>query len=225
MGRASRPSFRALTMIDLVVATTNPHKLSEIGAVLAPLGVRALGLNEVALPGGGRASELPEPVEDAATFAGNAAIKARFYACATGHPCLADDSGLEVDALGGAPGVLSARYACVGATRAERDKANNEKLVRELQGMPREKRTARFVCAMCLAGPDGTVLAESRGEFAGVIIDTPRGVNGFGYDPLLELPDGRTSAELSPDEKNTRSHRGEATRKIAEAIRARIASH
>jgi XTP/dITP diphosphohydrolase len=110
--------------------------------------------------------------------------------------------------------VYSARYAGVGDSRPERDGANNAKLLDALKGVPREERTARFVCAVCVADGSG-VLFEARGEFAGVIGDSPRGGNGFGYDPLLVLDDGRTSAELSPSEKNARSHRGAAVRKVA----------
>jgi XTP/dITP diphosphohydrolase len=128
---------------------------------------------------------------------------------------LADDSGLEVDALGGRPGVHSARYAGVGATREERDAANNAKLLRELAGVPMPRRTARFVCAICVATPDGRVLAMSRGTFDGVIIEAARGTHGFGYDPLLHVPEaGCTSAELDPAEKNRRSHRGQAVRSL-----------
>jgi len=155
-------------------------------------------------------------VQDADTFEGNARLKALHFARLTNLWALADDSGLEVDALDGAPGVCSARYAGVGATRAARDRANNERLLRELESVPDERRTARFVCAMCLAAPDGRILAETRGTFEGAIARAPRGTNGFGYDPLLELPgEGRTSAELSPEEKNARSHRGEAARRMA----------
>jgi XTP/dITP diphosphohydrolase len=204
--------------IELVVATGNPHKVAEIRAVLAPLGVRALSLDEVATPDGAPGSEIPEPVEDADTFAGNAQIKAVAYAKALGRPCLADDSGLEVDALNGAPGVYSARYAGEGDDRASRDKANNDKLLREMASVPDERRDARFVCCMCLAAPDGSVLAESRGTFGGKIGRAPKGEHGFGYDPLLVLEDGRTSAELAPEEKNARSHRGAALRGIAPKV-------
>lgn len=197
--------------MELLVATTNPHKLEEVSAVLGGLGVRIVGLGDI-----GGAFE--EPVEDQDTFEGNARLKALHYARASGRACLADDSGLEVDALGGRPGVYSARYAGIGETRAARDGANNAKLLRELGGAADAERTARFVCAMCIAEPDGRVVAEARGTFEGVIGHAPRGANGFGYDPLLVLPDGRTSAELSPEEKNARSHRGEATRLIAEQL-------
>lgn len=205
---------------EIVVATTNPHKVEEILAVFRAQGVQGVTLCTLADLDGGR--DLPEPVEDAPTFEGNARIKALYYANALGRACLADDSGLEVDALGGAPGVFSARYAGLGATRDERDRANNAKLLDALRAVPQNKRTARFVCAACLADPRG-VLFETRGEFPGVIGDSPRGVNGFGYDPLLVLEDGRTSAELSPDEKNARSHRGEAMRALAQWLRR--ASH
>jgi XTP/dITP diphosphohydrolase len=199
--------------MQLLFATSNPHKIDEVRAILAPLRIDVIGLN--ALP-----QLPPEPLENGATFQANASIKAVAYANATDRICLADDSGLEVDVLGGRPGVHSARYAGVGATRAERDAANNAKLLQELAGVPRERRTARFVCAMCLVDPHGKVLAETRGTFEGVIADAPRGSNGFGYDPLLYLPDrGCTSAELSPADKNSRSHRGAAARRMADQIR------
>lgn len=205
---------------EIVVATGNPHKLEEVSHVLAGIGVRAVSLRDVKSADGAAASEAPEPVEDAETFEGNAQIKARYYAALTGRVCLADDSGLEVDALGGAPGVYSARYAGVDGDRAARDAANNAKLIGAISSVPVEERAARFVCAMCVARPDGEIVAEARGTFAGVVIEEPRGSNGFGYDPLLELPDGRTSAELSPAEKNAQSHRGVATRMIAELLAA-----
>lgn len=201
---------------EIVVATTNPHKVEEILAVFRASGVEGVTLRTLRDIDGAKA--LPEPVEDAPTFEGNARLKALYYANALGRACLADDSGLEVDALGGAPGIYSARYAGVGATREERDNANNAKLLEALRGAPPQKRTARFVCAACLADPRG-VLFETRGEFPGVIGDSPRGSNGFGYDPLLVLDDGRTSAELSPDEKNARSHRGAAMRALARWLR------
>lgn len=199
-------------MQSLLIASGNPHKLEEIKAVLGPFGIAIEGLDAL-----GRVP--PEPVEDAATFEGNARLKAIGYAKATGRTCLADDSGLEVDALGGAPGVYSARFSGVDGTREERDAANNQLLVERLKDVPSTLRAARFVCAMCVATPEGEILAEARGEFPGVIVDEPRGSNGFGYDPHLWLPEeGRTSAELSPEEKNARSHRGAATRLIAEEL-------
>lgn len=196
----------------LLFATSNPHKVREVAAILAPRGIEIVGLEALD-------PRPSEPVEDAETFARNARIKAVHYARAAGRLCLADDSGLEVDALGGAPGVRSARYAGLDAGRPDRDGANNAKLLSELAGVPVEKRGARFVCAMCLVDPEGSVLAETLGTFEGVIADRPRGSNGFGYDPLLYLPDRNcTSAELSAQEKNARSHRGEAARQMAERI-------
>ena len=199
--------------MPLLLATSNLHKINEIAAVLSSLGIEVVGLDCLdSIP--------PEPVEDADTFEANARLKAIGYARSTGHTCLADDSGLEVDALGGAPGIHSARYAGLGETRDERDRANNEKLMRELKDISEDQRSARFVCAMCLADAEGNVLAETRGEFPGLITDRPRGTNGFGYDPLLYLPDvDRTSAELSPADKNARSHRGHAARQMAEKLK------
>lgn len=192
----------------LLLATTNPGKIREIAQILGPLGFEVRALDS--LP-----QSFPEPEEDQPTFAGNARLKATHYARLAGIACVAEDSGLEVDALGGAPGVYSARFAGASGTREERDRANNEKLLRDLEGVPRDKRAARFVCAMSLVRPDGTVVAETSGTYEGVIADVPRGENGFGYDPLMYLPDvGRTSAELSPQEKNARSHRGKAARSL-----------
>jgi XTP/dITP diphosphohydrolase len=205
----------ASSIMRLLFATTNPHKIEEVRAAMAPVGIDIVGLHELHL-----AATIPEPEETGETFQENARIKAIAYARATGELTLAEDSGLEVDALGGRPGVYSARYAGTGITRAERDRANNEKLLRGLRDVPDDRRTARFICAMCLAAADGSILAEVRGTFEGIIFREPRGRHGFGYDPLLFLPDaGRTSAELSPAEKNARSHRGMAARRMADAIR------
>lgn len=206
-------------MTPIVIATGNPHKVEELRAIFATVGVPVTGLQEVAPEG------IPEPAETGATFEENAQIKAAFYAQRTGRVCLADDSGLEVDALGGAPGVISSHYATdgeeTGAGRAERDAANNARLLREMEGVPDGDRTARFVCVMVLAGPKGHVLATARGTFEGRIGRTPRGHGGFGYDPLFVLPapDTRTSAELSAFEKNDMSHRGKAARAMAEELR------
>jgi non-canonical purine NTP pyrophosphatase (RdgB/HAM1 family) len=202
----------------LVVATSNPHKVREIAQVLEPLGCAVQSLSDMG-------AQIPEPEEDADTFEGNARIKALAYARALGRPCLAEDSGLEVDALGGAPGVHSARYAGSSGARETRDRANNEKLLAELLRVgarTQAQREARFVCAMCLVDATGQVLFETRGTYEGVIAEHAVGSNGFGYDPLLYLPDlARTSAELSPDEKNARSHRGVATRALHAFLSAR----
>ncbi len=205
-----QPNPIASPRMQLVFASGNPHKLEEVAAILsdrlAAIGAELVGLDSLH-------ADIPEPEEDQDTFEGNARIKAAAYARATARWCLADDSGLEVDALNGAPGVHSARYAGVGSTRAERDNANNAKLLAALREIPSDQRLARFVCVMALADPSGDIRAVTRGTFEGVITDLPRGMNGFGYDPLLYLPDdGCTSAELALEEKNARSHRGAAAR-------------
>ncbi len=196
----------------LLVATSNPHKLEELRAIFreAEVGVELLSIGDVP-----SAREAEEPVEDAETFLGNASIKASHYARASGLPTLADDSGLVVDALNGAPGVRSARYAGVEGARLERDGANNERLLNEMAEVPNGERSARFVCVIALASPSGEVVAHAEGTFEGVIGRSPRGRNGFGYDPLLVLPEGLTSAELRPEEKNRRSHRSAAARALA----------
>jgi XTP/dITP diphosphohydrolase len=194
----------------IVIATGNPHKVDEIRAVLEPMGFAVVSLPELGRP-------VPaEPDEPGSTFEENARIKARYYAAALGEAVLADDSGLEVDALQGAPGVHSAYWAGTEGSRADRDARNNAKLVGSMRGIPPDQRRARFVCTMCIATPDGIVLIETRGEFEGVIADEPRGTNGFGYDPHLWIPErSMTSAELSPQEKNAMSHRGRAVRRLA----------
>ncbi|HKO90234.1 MAG TPA: RdgB/HAM1 family non-canonical purine NTP pyrophosphatase [Polyangiaceae bacterium] len=198
----------------MIFATSNPHKLEEARAILGPLGIQVQSLDELGV-------ELEEPEEDGATFEDNARLKARYYARHLGTTCLAEDSGLEVDALGGAPGVYSARYAGLAGSRDVRDRANNERLLRELAAVPAPERTARFVCTLAVADPDGTIRAEARGIYEGVIAEAARGTNGFGYDPLLYLPDrGCTSAELTPSEKHARSHRGHALRQLARLLAA-----
>jgi XTP/dITP diphosphohydrolase len=199
----------------IIVATSNPKKVDEIRGALAPLGIAVVSLADAGFVG------IPEPDETERTFAGNARLKAIAYATATGQAVLADDSGLEVDALGGEPGVDSAIWAGTEGDRAARDARNNAKLVAALQGVPQDARAARFVCTMCVAGPEGAVVCESRGSVEGVIVDEPRGANGFGYDPhFLVSALGRTTAELSPHEKNAISHRGQASREIARLLAA-----
>ena len=199
---------------EIVVATGNPHKVEEIRAILGPMGLVVRSLDEVGGP-------FEEPDETGRSFEANARIKAVAYAKATGRTVLADDSGLEVDALGGEPGVDSAIWAGSHGTRAERDARNNAKLAERMRGVAADARAARFVCCMCLADAAGRVLAEARGTFEGRIGEAPRGSHGFGYDPWLWLDDaGCSSAELPPEAKNARSHRGQAARAMAALIRA-----
>jgi XTP/dITP diphosphohydrolase len=198
--------------LRILLATSNNHKLQEVSEILEPLGVQVLGLNSLD-------TTYEEPIEDADTFEGNAQLKAVGYAQSTGMRCMADDSGLEVDAIEGKPGVHSARFAGVDGTREERDEANNALLLALMKDIPAKERTARFVCALCVAEPDGTIVAESTGAFEGVIGFVLRGENGFGYDPLLFVPSAnKTSAEMSAEEKNAQSHRGDAVRKITSLL-------
>jgi XTP/dITP diphosphohydrolase len=187
----------------VVVATGNAHKLAEIGRILDGLDVELVAMSELGVP---------SPVEDGATFEENALIKARACVEATGLPAIADDSGLEVDALGGAPGVFSARYAGEDGD----DAANNARLVAELAGVPDGRRTARFVCAAVVVTSDGRE-AVVRGTMAGRIAHEARGEHGFGYDPYFlsdAVADGRTNGELTPAEKDAISHRGAAFRAL-----------
>ena len=207
---------------QIVLATNNPHKVDEMRAIFAALlpagDVRLLSLSEAA---GG--TPPPEPAETGITFEENAVIKARAYAEALTMPCLADDSGLEIDALGGKPGVISSHYSTdgreTGLNRAQRDAENNARVLQELAGIPPHRRTARFVCVMAL-WPGGVIV---RGAFEGRIGlpgEVPRGANGFGYDPIfLVAPEFRhTSAELSPVDKNRLSHRARAAEQLARIL-------
>lgn len=196
---------------DLVVATTNPGKAREFRRLLADLPVRLVRLDELGIA---------PPAETGVTFAANATLKARHAAAASGLLALADDSGLVVDALGGAPGVYSARYAGAGATDVE----NRRRLLAELGETPPAARTARFVCALAVAAPDGEVTV-TEGTCEGMILTAPRGDGGFGYDPLFLLPErGVTLAELSLDEKNAISHRARAVAAAAPVLRWLLAS-
>ena len=217
MTTSTPPVSSAAPLEELLLATSNPNKVREVREVLAPLGVHVVSLADL-YPAG----DLPEePVEDGDTFEANARKKAVGYAQLTGRACVAEDSGLEVDALGGAPGVHSARYAGVDGDRETRDAANNAKLLVAVRDVPPDARTARFVAALCLVDAAGEVQFETRGTYEGVVTDQPRGEGGFGYDPLLYLPDvGRTSAELTPAEKHARSHRGAAVRALAAHLAA-----
>jgi XTP/dITP diphosphohydrolase len=194
----------------LVLATHNAHKVTELRAILAPL---LPGLDPVDLMGA-RDLGAPEPVEDGLTFAANALLKARALAAFTGLPALADDSGLCVDVLGGAPGIFSARWA----GRHGDDVANLDLLLAQLEDIAAEHRGARFTCAAALVTPDGTEHVEI-GHLVGRLALAAHGTGGFGYDPVL-VPEGetRTCAELTPAEKNAISHRGQAFRALAPAI-------
>jgi XTP/dITP diphosphohydrolase len=182
----------------LVVATTNRGKLKEIGKILEDFVTCLLSPSDFPC--------LPEVVEDGETFEENAVKKALSAARATGLPALADDSGLVVDALGGLPGVRSARFAGEFAT----DEENNEKLLCELAGISGEARRAAFCCVIAVCCPDGTC-CTFKGELSGFILEAPRGREGFGYDPLFLVPAyGKTLAELPLEVKNVVSHRGTA---------------
>ncbi len=225
--------------VSLLFGTTNPGKLRELRRLVAGLPLRVLGPEDL-----GRA--LPEVVEDGATFADNAARKATAWARWSGLHTLADDSGLCVDALDGAPGVHSARWSDLdpapspaspvcdlaeGAARelgeeggrAARDERNNDKLLRALRGVPDALRGAEYQAVLCLARPDGSVLASVVGRCRGRIGSVRRGTGGFGYDPLFVTgvrgaAGERTMAELGPEEKDAISHRGEAFRKLLPAL-------
>lgn len=194
--------------LRLLLGTRNAGKVAELRALLKGLDLELQSIQELAHPP-------PDPPENAPTYAENATFKALAYARATGIPTIADDSGLEVDALGGAPGVRSRRYFGDDVAPADR----NRMLLALLDGVT--ERTARFVSVIALAQPDGRVETfdgEVRGEIAG----SPRGVDGFGYDPVFVIAeDGRTMAELPPDEKNAISHRGRAGAKLRAALASR----
>jgi XTP/dITP diphosphohydrolase len=214
----------------ILVATTNPHKVQEIQAIFESLRSPDAPAIELVTLAQINRTDIEEPVEDLPTFEGNAAKKALHYARASGHWCLADDSGLEVDALDGEPGVRSARYAGVTGPRSVVDPANNALLMQRLHKVPAFERTARFVCAMALAAPDQSQpLAIVRGTVEGQIIgpgESPRGEHGFGYDPLFIITEfGRTTAELDPQMKNTISHRGRASRLMYDLMQNELRRH
>jgi len=194
-------------MRTLLLATSNPHKLEEFRAIFSDLQLRLLSLNDLQLD--------IDVEETGATFAENAGLKARTYAQASGILTLADDSGLEIDALGGIPGVQSARYLGRETSYEERFR----EILEQLKGLPMEKRTARFRCAIALAEPSGyTRVVE--GVIEGLIANSPRGEHGFGYDPIFFLPElGKTFAQLAPEHKNRISHRAlaaQSARKLLE---------
>ncbi|MGC1209255.1 MAG: non-canonical purine NTP pyrophosphatase [Ornithinimicrobium sp.] len=191
----------------LVLATRNEHKVGELRDILAD----ALAQVQMDLVSVADFPEAGEVVESGVTFAANALLKARAAVHVTGCPALADDSGLAVDVLGGSPGVFSARWA--GAA-TDKDGANNELLLAQLADVPDEHRAAGFVCAAALVLPDGTEIVRE-GTVRGMLTRAPIGEGGFGYDPLLMLPDGRTLAQYTPAQKHAISHRGAAFRALA----------
>ena len=203
-------------MTRIVVATRNAGKVREIRAILPAVGGwEAVGLDDLGIA---EAAE-EDGLEVHETFEENALAKARYFAARTGMPALADDSGLVVDALGGAPGVRSRRFAAADEARGERqDQANNRHLLALLAEVPDAARTARFACAAAVAWPDGRELVR-RGTCEGLILRAPRGTGGFGYDPVFFVPsEGAAMAELAPARKNALSHRGNAVRALAEAL-------
>lgn len=193
-------------MSKLVIASGNAGKLREIARILAPLDIQAVPQSEFDVP------DCPEPH---VTFVENCLAKARHASLHSGLPALADDSGICVEALGGAPGVFSARYA--GEPKS--DQRNNEKLVAALQGVA--NRRAHYTCVMVFVRhPDDPEPVIAEGRWHGEIIDTPRGENGFGYDPYFLVPEyGKTGAELDADTKNAISHRGQALRDLVDKLK------
>ena len=193
----------------VVLATQNRGKARELGALLAGIASRCESLHDH--------PEVPLPPEEDSSYAANALAKARAVSAALGVPAIGDDSGLEVDALGGAPGIRSARFAGEGAG----DAANNALLLNRLRGVPAERRTARFRCVLAFADPGGAREVTGEGICEGTILESPRGSHGFGYDPLF-VPRGgsRSFAELTGDAKDAMSHRGRA----AKTLRARLRS-
>ena len=192
-------------MKRIVVATKNPGKIREMTAAFRELPVELVALASF--------GSLPDAVEDGATFAANAEIKARFYMQATGVACLADDSGLEVEALGGAPGVYSARFAGYHAD----DAANNAKLLDELTRVGRAQSAAAYRCVLAFVDTNGRSLLAS-GSCQGTVKKEPRGVGGFGYDPYFYIEENKTMAELTLQEKDKISHRGNALREMAKLL-------
>ena len=193
--------------MKLILATKNKHKVEEFRRILAPLGWEVVPQDAVCPP------EL-EIEETGTTFAENALLKATYYMKATGLPCLADDSGIAADALGGRPGVYSARYAGPDCD----DEANNQKLIRDLAPYTGDDRKGYYACVVALVWPDGRSLT-GKGTCDGIIRDFYQGEGGFGYDPLFYLPEfGKTMAELSMEEKNQISHRGRALRDLLSKI-------
>ncbi|HVT87434.1 MAG TPA: RdgB/HAM1 family non-canonical purine NTP pyrophosphatase [Tepidisphaeraceae bacterium] len=190
---------------EILIATANAGKVKEFREILG----NSTGWSDLS-----QHAQVSAPEETGTTFRANACLKAAYYATLLKTWSLADDSGLEVDALNGSPGVLSARWAAFNHA-GEGDAANNALLLKQLENVPDEKRTARFVCVLALSDPQGRIILTARDHVAGRIIHAPRGSNGFGYDPLFYFEEfGKTTAELDPEQKHAISHRGKALRQM-----------
>ena len=191
--------------MKIIIATHNKHKLQEMSRILSPMGYEVVTDRDLGI-------ELTDAEENGKTFHDNARIKAESGCKESGLPCIADDSGLCVDALDGAPGVFSARYSGVHGD----DDGNNKKLLSELDGVPTEKRTAHFACAICVSFPDGSEVTAT-GKCEGYIGYEKKGTNGFGYDPLFMVGD-RSLAEMTAEEKDAISHRGNALKELQKIL-------
>ena len=191
--------------MKIIIATHNKHKLAEMSRILSPMGYEVVTDTDIGI-------ELSDVEENGETFLDNARIKAESGCKESGLPCIADDSGLCVDALNGAPGVFSARYSGVHGD----DDGNNRKLLAELEGVPTEKRTAHFACAICVSFPDGSEVTAT-GKCEGYIGYEKKGSNGFGYDPLFMVGD-RSLAQMSAEEKDAISHRGNALKELQKIL-------
>lgn len=193
--------------MKIIIATHNKHKLQEMSRILSPMGYEVVTDLDLGI-------ELSDVEENGETFLDNARIKAEAGCKESGLPCIADDSGLCVDALNGAPGVYSARYSGVHGD----DDGNNRKLLAELSGVPTEKRTAHFACAICVSFPDGSEVTAA-GKCEGYIGYEKKGTNGFGYDPLFMVGD-RSLAQMTAQEKDAISHRGNALKELQKILPA-----
>lgn len=191
--------------MKIIIATHNKHKLAEMSRILSPMGYEVVTDTDLGI-------ELSDVEENGVTFLDNARIKSQAGCKESGYPCIADDSGLCVDALGGAPGVYSARYSGVHGD----DDGNNRKLLKELEGVPTERRTAHFACAICVSFPDGSEVTAT-GKCEGYIGYEKKGSNGFGYDPLFMVGQ-RSLAEMTAEEKDAISHRGNALKELQKIL-------
>ncbi len=191
--------------MKIIIATHNKHKLAEMSRILSPMGYEVVTDTDLGI-------ELSDVEENGETFLDNARIKSEAGCKESGYPCIADDSGLCVDALDGAPGVYSARYSGVHGD----DDGNNRKLLAELEGIPTEKRTAHFACAICVSFPDGREVTVT-GKCEGYIGYEKKGTNGFGYDPLFMVGE-RSLAEMTAEEKDAISHRGNALKELQKIL-------